>query len=540
MHAWSTTESFSPLFFVHLYATMLAVGVPLEVEAYTPLTLAVFGVLTAGLASLWWAKRSAHQAAGVTMLLLGLILPALVVYAVSIPSNPFYARPLAPRYLLPLSTCFYTLLGWGLATLSERRRWVAVVGAGLAIAAALSGLAPFYPGRARRDDYVSLAATLRAHRHPADKVILQTDKDWPLFAAQYAGDWQGVPYGAQMDTEGARALLQPLWRQAEGIWLVTTPDAQRADPERVVRNWLEAHAAASTSWRLGENSLSLYARTPERVEALHDLGPDFVPPTGPRMELGVGSTLLGAQVPLPRYLKGDTVHLFLYWSQPPTEEMTVEMAGPTHRQTTILPPTAAQHGPTRQQIDLPLTPDLPVGRYQLLVRIGEEAANVGRLVLVSRNLETTTSPAEITHPLDLRLGESIRLLGYDLAEGAIEPGDTLELALYWQAMDPLEVRYKVFVHLVGQTYNAATDNFLWGQQDNEPVNWQAPTTLWTPGAVVADPYRISVPSNVPPGLYTLEVGMYGLTDGARLPVFGPDDELLGDAVILTQVEVQAP
>ncbi len=535
----STSESLSPLFFLHLYATTLVVGVPIDVETYTAVTLAVFGVAALGTLALWRARRSAQQTAGLTLLLLGLTLPALMTLAFSIPGNPYFARPLAPRYFLPLSICFYPLLAWGLAALTRRRRWVGALGTGLAVAVALSGLASFYPGRARRDDYVSLAATLRAHRHPGDEVVLHTDKDWPIFAAHYAGGWHGVPSGRSMDGAAADAFLSPIWPDSEGVWLVTTPDAQRMDPQDHLETWLGARTAISRTWPFGENALAFYARTPERAAAVNDLGPEFQPPEGPRAEFASGARLAGAQVPLPRCLKGDTLHLFLFWSRPPEEKVAVEMVGAASREQLFEPPDPARRGPTRQQIDLSLAPDLPAGRYRLLVRPGGgEGVEVGQFTLVRRGVSGWTSPRDIAHPLNVRLGESIALVGYDLETSAVEPGGRLELTLYWKALEPVKERYKVFTHLIGETYNADTDNFIWAQQDNEPVNWQAPTTLWTPGVVVADPYQILLADDAPTGRYTLEVGMYGLVDGSRLPVFGPDGEPLGDALLLTEVEVR--
>jgi hypothetical protein len=113
----------------------------------------------------------------------------------------------------------------------------------------------------------------------------------------------------------------------------------------------------------------------------------------------------------------------------------------------------------------------------------------------------------------------------------------VELTLYWQATAPVQTRYKVFTHLLGQAYNATMDNFLWGQQDNEPVNGQVPTTVWAPGAVIADLYRIPVAADAPPGQYLIEVGMYGLVDGVRLPVLA-NDIVVDDHVVLQPVKVQ--
>ncbi|MGD1993042.1 MAG: glycosyltransferase family 39 protein [Anaerolineae bacterium] len=542
MHSWSSDAAFSPGFFVHLYATMLAVGVPVDIEIYTPLTAAVFLVLIGGLVALWRRRRTPAQTAGAAMLALGLLLPALVVYVVSAPWLGFYyARPLVPRYLLPLAACFYVLLGWGLAALSRWRHWAGATGVALTAAVALAGLVSFYPGRTRRDEFTSLAATIEAHRQPGDEVILHTDVGWPVFAAHYAGDWHPVPYGASIDAAFAASRVEPVWQGAQGVWLVTTPDAQRADPQQVIRGWLDERATAVAEWDFGENGLTLYARTAGRAGILYDVGPDFEAPEGPGATFASGATLQGAWVPLPRYGTGDTVHLVLVWEEPPQGAVTVEMVGMGQTVEVSEPPPATRTLPVRQLVDLPLTPDLPGGSYRLRVWVaGGGPVTVGAFTLVPRRVAGASSAAEIPAPLNLRLGESIELLGYDLPRTTVAPGEVLDLTLYWQATEAVEDRTKVFVHLLGETYNARTQNFIWGQQDNEPVAGQAPTTVWTPGVVVEDPYHITVAADAPPGRYQLEIGMYGLVGGDRLPVFDGDGRPQGDAIILAEIEVEAP
>ncbi len=530
MPTWSSSEPFSPLFFVHLYTTMLAVGVPINLEAYTLWTLAAFAALVVGIFALWRSRKRPVQTGGLAMFLFGLVLPALVVYVVSLPIHLYYAPRLVPRYLLPLSVCFYTVLGWGLAVLARKRRWLAARGIVLAVAAALCGLVSFYPDRARRDDYVSLAATLRAHRHPGDGVLLHTDKDWPIFAAHYADDWRGVPYGAPVDETTVARVVASLWEQTDGVWLVLTPDAQRNDPYGRVSAWLSGGAAAVETWQFGENALHFYARTPERADTLHDLSPEFST-----------TAQVTAQLLLPRYLTGDTAHLFLYWDSPPDEAVSVQLVPETaetpQKEITAPAPIPATNGPTRQHVPLPLTADLAAGDYRILVQVGERQFEAGHLELIHRGSAETIQSDDIPHALDLNLGEHIRLLGYDLPQTVVEPGGVVELTLYWQALEPIPARYKVFTHLLGETYNAATDNFLWGQQDNEPVNAQRPTTVWVPGTIIADTYNIPLAADAPPGQYHIELGMYGLVDGVRLPVLA-NDAAVGDHVLLPPIEIK--
>ena len=117
-------------------------------------------------------------------------------------------------------------------------------------------------------------------------------------------------------------------------------------------------------------------------------------------------------------------------------------------------------------------------------------------------------------------------------------GDSLALTLYWQTDEPLSARYKVFTHLLGETFNADTGNFIWGQVDSEPGGGETPTTTWAPGEIVADRYTIPVAAGAPPGQYTLEIGLYGLVNGERLPVSTADGQPLGDTVNLDAVLVQ--
>ena len=538
MHSWSSSEPLSPSFFIQLYATTLAVGVQVDIDKFAIPTLVVFGVLAIVAVALLRARRSRVQTTGLLMLLLGLILPALVVYLISLPGNPIYARPLVPRYLLPLSLCFYSLLGWGLAELAQKRRWVALLGVGLVAGAAISGLADLYPGRARRDDYASLVDTLESHRHSEDGVILHTDKDWPLFSAQHAGAWSGVPYGRSIDETIASWLLEPIWENSSGVWLVTTPDSLRNDPQQAVQSWLGGSSLASNTWAFGENNLSFYARTSERATTINDLNAQFEPPGNLEAELPSGARLLGAWVPLPRYLTGDTVHLSLYWSPSPSCGGVIELSGPARRAIDYGPPVPAQSGPTRQQVDIPLSPDLPAGQYHLSLREGSSlAVEISRFTLVHRGISGTAAPSVIQYPMEVGLGEAILLLGYDLTESSLTPSDSLELTLFWQATEPVQTRFKVFIHLVGEVHNPATGNLIWGQQDREPANWQAPTTLWTPEAVVIDSYVVPLPPDIPPGRYELEVGMYSLVDGTRLPAFGSDGISLGDAILLAPIDI---
>ncbi len=538
---WAIVEPITLGEYLHLYATMLVVGVPLNLNSYLPLTLLGCGIALAGCIALWRTHKTRDQRAGLAVLALGLLVQAVVVYAICFGIVPGFARPLEPRYLLLLAGNFYVLMAWGIDTMGNGKWRRANRHTGTfalllpVVFAALLGLWTFYPGRARRDDYTSIAETLRAYVRPDDIVVLYVDRDWPLFEAQYAGARHNLAYGAPLDAASAEARLTPLWQQAAGLWLVTTPEAQQTDPTQAIPTWLAAHALSWHTWIAGENTLTFYARTEARQGTRNALAPDFVAPATINARLGEQGLLLGATLPQSRYRTGDTARLVLYWA-PPAGDVTVLLSGPETREIAA-PAPAAMPGVTRQGVDIPLTPDLPGGRYQLFVVSGADRVRVGRFTLVRSAAGAAIALSDIPHRVDYRLGETIRLIGYDLPQTTVQPAGVIALTLYWQTSGTIPARYKVFTHLLGDVYNAASDNFLWGQQDNEPGGGQALTTLWTPGAIIVDTYRIPVAPNAPPGEYTLEIGMYGLVDAARLPVVDANGRPSGDAIRLTTVRV---
>jgi mannosyltransferase len=527
MISWSSAEPYAPAFFARLYATVLATGVAENIEPWLAPTVIVFAALVAGVIALLAQRKSPLQAAGLTLLILGVLLPAAIVYLLTaLPERQFYVPRLAPRYLLPLAGAFYALLAWGLVALRRRALVMAYGGAGVMCAAAVAGLLTLFPGRVASDQYVTLVNTLLAHERAGDRVLLYPDEDWPLFAARYGGEWAKVPAGMDLTAENAPGLLQPQWDSAEGLWVVATPKAQETDPQGLVRGWLEARTAAQTGWDFGETRLTLYARTPERAAMLHDLGPGFAPASASAASVA-GGELLAPPLPLRRYLIGDALYATLYWPAPPTAPLSLGLREVSAPQAVLDPPMPVAGGMRSTLGRLPLTPDLEPGRYHVVLRAGgEEVAELGVVELVARGQgERATRPQ---NSLDARFGESIRLVGYDLPQSSVKPRESLALTLYWRTDDVLTERYKVFTHLIGTVWNADGGNFLWGQQDNEPQSDQLPTTRWAPGEVIVDRYRIKIAPNAPAGKYRLEVGMYGLLDGERLPVGGTDSLILGE------------
>ena len=147
---------------------------------------------------------------------------------------------------------------------------------------------------------------------------------------------------------------------------------------------------------------------------------------------------------------------------------------------------------------------------------------------------------------------SVLLAGTAAAEGAINfdnqillnhatletarvaPGGQVKISLEWQGLQSMQNDYTVFVHLLGP------DGILHGQVDAWPVSGTRATSGWTPGETIQDPYTVQLPANAPPGPYNVEIGLYLLSTGQRLPVLNADGAPVDDRWLLRGLQVGLP
>jgi hypothetical protein len=154
---------------------------------------------------------------------------------------------------------------------------------------------------------------------------------------------------------------------------------------------------------------------------------------------------------------------------------------------------------------------LKSGTYTVRLYVGATPiADLG--VIAVAPLERDFALPHPIPPLEADFGAEIRLLGYDA--GPARPGQPLTVTLYWQALQETEEDYTVFVHLV----DPQTGQIV-AQIDEGPVQGTYPTSLWMTGEVIRDAHTISLPA-IPPGTYTLRIGLYTPLTGQRLTVDG--------------------
>ncbi len=132
--------------------------------------------------------------------------------------------------------------------------------------------------------------------------------------------------------------------------------------------------------------------------------------------------------------------------------------------------------------------------------------------------------------LDAHIGESVRVLGYDLTR----EGERIDLKIYWRAEARLREDYTVFVHLLGPT-NPAAQSPLWSQDDAQPGHGSYPTSRWQIGETIVDAYELKIPRDAPLENYQIEAGMYLLSSGARLPVSVDGKAVLENRLVLNPI-----
>ena len=178
---------------------------------------------------------------------------------------------------------------------------------------------------------------------------------------------------------------------------------------------------------------------------------------------------------------------------------------------------------------------LPPGEYELLVSLYEprEVRALGPQLHVGTIAvqRPPFDPSLIEHQQRARLGERIALLGYSLSEEEVQPGDRVALTLFWEPLGPIHADYTVFTHLLGPQGIIA-------QADSQPCGGAYPTSRWTEGQIVEDRYEWLIPEDAPPGKYPIEVGMYLLDTGERLPVYDSEGERMeGDRALLGALKI---
>ena len=117
------------------------------------------------------------------------------------------------------------------------------------------------------------------------------------------------------------------------------------------------------------------------------------------------------------------------------------------------------------------------------------------------------------------------LLGIQMQEESVPAGGELRLTTYWEVLTADPTPVVAFVHLTSDGLD------VWGQYD-----W---LDVWADGLQPGDRFiqvhPVPVKPDTSPGLYHVQLGLYGPDTLERLPIVGTDT--LADRVWVTEIQV---
>ena len=266
-----------------------------------------------------------------------------------------------------------------------------------------------------------------------------------------------------------------------------------------------------------------------------------------------GLELLGWDLSRTEAQPGDRVLLTLFWSvlaQPQADfsvRLSVTDATGQDVEAGTFPPTNAWH-PTsiwrvgqawRGQSTFRLPVRLQPGEARLFAQLVDgtgvpagPAVELGTIDVQPTNRSFTSPQPQVAR--EASFDGKLELLGADLASQTARQGGALRVTLYWRSLADMDVPYTVFVHLVGP------DGRVVAGHDGQPAGGARPTTGWVPSEYLTDPHDVSIPADLPPGDYVVEVGLYdaGVPNLPRLPIVGEVGQTEADRVIFGPITVR--
>ncbi len=120
------------------------------------------------------------------------------------------------------------------------------------------------------------------------------------------------------------------------------------------------------------------------------------------------------------------------------------------------------------------------------------------------------------YPLHVVLGDTIELLGYDLAQTQAAPGDSIEVRLYWRLLQPIEQSLSGSVQVTARDRSA-----VWGRGDHFQLA-SLNTARWPIDRYVVDRYTVEIAPDAPPFVGELRVAVF--VAGSNEPLLTPEGE----------------
>jgi 4-amino-4-deoxy-L-arabinose transferase-like glycosyltransferase len=144
------------------------------------------------------------------------------------------------------------------------------------------------------------------------------------------------------------------------------------------------------------------------------------------------------------------------------------------------------------------------------------------------------APLPVQNQLNLRFGDKIELVGYDLGVSRATAGQFVPITFYWRTLGEMEQDYTVGVSLLGP------DGTPYGKIASYPGHGNYPTSLWKAGKIIEDTYQVRLGRKFPaPALARVYVALYTYPAQEHLPVFNEQGAAAGQAAVFGALPVDA-
>jgi 4-amino-4-deoxy-L-arabinose transferase-like glycosyltransferase len=141
-------------------------------------------------------------------------------------------------------------------------------------------------------------------------------------------------------------------------------------------------------------------------------------------------------------------------------------------------------------------------------------------------------------PAPANFGDGLRLLGGRWLATPVPAGGVAELLTLWEVVEPALVG-----PLVPPAYTTEVVFFSHVLDERGAIVMQrdsldAPSWSWQPGDLVAQIHSMAVPPETEPGIYQTAVGVYDRYSERRLPVKGPNGQVVETRAFVVPLEVE--
>lgn len=158
----------------------------------------------------------------------------------------------------------------------------------------------------------------------------------------------------------------------------------------------------------------------------------------------------------------------------------------------------------------------------------KKVGDKGKVKEINETLLKEFIPA---NPARINYGGKIIFFGYDLNRNRVKRGESLNIIYYWEGVKLMDKDYIIFVHF-------KSDDYLF-QHDHRPLEGMYyrgtyKTNEWPEGEKVRESHEISVPEDIKPGIYKINIGIFDSKTGKRLKV---EDGKKRDEMEIGQIEV---